>query len=214
MEIMSSRADWLKKRNSYIGGSDAAAVIGMNPYKTNVELWEEKIGRRKPEDISNKDFVKYGIKAEKHLRELFKLDYPEYKVEYKENNIWLNEKYPYGHASLDGWLTEKATGRRGVFECKTTNILQSIQREKWVDRIPDNYYIQVLHYLLITEFDFAILKAQLRYDYNGEIFLNTKHYTIERADVEADIEYLREAEERFSENIKKGIQPALILPSI
>lgn len=214
MQVMKSRADWLKKRTSYIGGSDASAIVGMNPYKTNVELWEEKTGRRKPEDIGNKDFVIYGTKAEEHLRELFKLDFPQYEVGYIENNIWLNEKHPFGHASLDGWLTEKETGRRGVFECKTTNILQSIQREKWNNRIPDNYYIQVLHYLLITEFDFVILKAQLRYDYNGEIYLNTKHYTIERADVEDDIEFLREAEQRFAEYIKKGIKPPLILPSI
>lgn len=46
--------DWLNGRTNGIGGSDAAAIVGMNPYKTNIELFEEKIGRSIPEDISDK----------------------------------------------------------------------------------------------------------------------------------------------------------------
>ena len=52
-------------------------------------------------------------------------------------------------ASLDGELVDQ-DGRKGILEIKTTNILQSMQYEKWKDRIPDNYYIQVLHYLLLA----------------------------------------------------------------
>lgn len=36
---------WLKGRMNGIGGSDASAVVGMNPYKSNIDLFEEKIGR-------------------------------------------------------------------------------------------------------------------------------------------------------------------------
>lgn len=53
-------ASWLKARTYGIGGSDASAIVGMNPYKTNIDLFEEKIGRRVPEDISDKPYVKYG----------------------------------------------------------------------------------------------------------------------------------------------------------
>ena len=42
--------DWLNGRTNGIGGSDAAAIVGMNPYKTNIELFEEKIGRSMPEE--------------------------------------------------------------------------------------------------------------------------------------------------------------------
>ena len=179
MITLDSREDWLNHRER-IGGSDASAILGMNPYRTNIELWQIKTGQLIPEDISEKPYVKYGTEAEKYLRELFKLDFPEYQVMYVENNMFLNDKYNFGHASLDGWLIDQ-NGRRGVWECKTTNILQSMQKEKWNHRIPDNYYVQLLHYLLITEFDFAVLKAQLKYEFNGEIYLQTKHYKIERA---------------------------------
>lgn len=45
---------WLKGRLNGIGGSDASAVVGKNPYKTNIELFEEKTGRRIAPDISEK----------------------------------------------------------------------------------------------------------------------------------------------------------------
>lgn len=214
MKVLSNHDEWLLARKNRIGGSDASCIVGMNPYKTNIELWEEKTGRRVAPDISNESYVKYGHDAEEYLRELFAIDYPQYQVLYEENNMWLNDKYPFAHASLDGWLIDE-DGRNGVLEIKTTNILQSMQKEKWKDRIPDNYYIQVLHYLMVTEFEFAILKAQLKYEHNnGDVFLTTKHYKIERAEVEEDIKYLEDAERRFYEYIINDRQPNLVLPAI
>lgn len=211
--ILKNRDEWLEHRAGKIGGSDASCIVGMNPYKSNVELWEEKTGKKQAEDISDKPYVKYGTEAEEHLRALFTLDFPQFKVSYEENNMWLNDSHPFTHASLDGWL-EDEQGRKGILEIKTTNILQSMQKEKWKNRIPDNYYIQVLHYLMVTEFDFAILKAQLKYDYDGDIMLTTKHYKIERDEVRDDIEYLQKAEKNFYSAIKENRRPSLVLPAI
>lgn len=210
---LKDRAEWLEARKNRIGGSDAACIVGMNPYRSNVELWEIKTGQVEAEDISDKPYVKYGSEAEQHLRELFKLDFPQYKVSYVEDNMWLNDKYPFAHASLDGWL-EDEQGRQGILEIKTTNILQSMQKGKWKNRIPDNYYCQVLWYLGVTDFDFAILKAQMKYDYEGDIMLNTKHYKIERKDVIEDIEYLFKEAKEFSEYVKNDTIPPLKLPVI
>lgn len=203
---------WLNARHG-IGGSDASAVLGLSPYKTNVDLYLEKIGQRVPADISGEDYVRYGHDAEPLLRSLFALDHPEYKVEYFGDNMIRNEKYPWAHASLDGELTDQ-DGRKGILEIKTTNILQSIQREKWRDQIPDNYYIQVLHYLLVTEYSFVELRAQLKSVWQGQIQLQTKDYHIERSDVEEDIEILKQAEEEFWQKVLKRQQPNLILPEI
>ena len=212
MKILESRDEWLKNRTK-IGGSDASAVVGLNPYKTNVELWMEKTGQIVPEDISDKPYVQYGTQAEMHLRGLFRLDYPQMNVEYVDNNIFTNDKYPWAHASLDGWLTDQE-GRKGILEIKTTEILQSMQKEKWNHRIPDNYYIQILHYLMVTEFDFAVLKAQLKTVFDGVPYLQTKHYHIERSEVEADIQYLANEEEKFWRHVVDRKKPALLLPEI
>lgn len=208
-----SRKEWLEHRNKYIGGSEASCIVGLNPYMTNLELWEIKTGRREPKDLSDNPSVEYGRNAEEYLRELFKLDFPQYEVNYIENNSVLNTKYPYAAASLDGWLTDDL-GRLGILEIKTSTIQKGYQRTLWNKRIPDNYFIQVLHYMMVTEAEFAILKAQLKYDYSGKIFLNTKHYRIERSEVEDDIEYLMEAEKKFSEHIRNDTKPNLVLPMI
>lgn len=213
MQSFKTRQDWLKARQGRIGGSDAAAILGMNPYKTNVQLWEEKTGRRQHEDISEKPYVKYGTEAEEPLRQLFRLDFPEYQVMYQEGNMWLNDDIPWGHASLDGWLLDQ-DGRKGIWECKTTEIMRAGQKDLWKDRIPDNYYIQLLHYLLITGFDFAVLKGQMKFDIDGEVWLQTKHYKIERSEVREDIGFLKEKEFEFWQRIKQDKPPALILPSI
>lgn len=211
---LKNREEWLKNRGNYIGGSEASAIIGLNPYMSNLELWQIKIGLLIPDDISDKPYVQYGTDAEKYLRELFKLNYPQYEVFYVENNSFTNDKYPFAAASLDGMLIEKETGRKGILEIKTTNILQSMQKENWKDRIPDNYYCQVLWYLGVTEYDFAILKAELRSTIEGETYLQTKHYRIERSEVEEDIKQIMNEAAKFWEYVKKRKKPPLLLPEI
>lgn len=213
MYLLDSREDWLAARSGRIGGSEAAAVVGLNPYMSNTDLWEIKTGRRKAEDISDKPYVKYGHDAEPYLRMLFSIDHPKYRVGYAENNLFVNAKFPWAHASLDGWLLD-SDGRLGILEIKTTSILQSMQKEKWNDRIPDNYYLQVLHYMMVMEAEFAVLKAQLKYDYGSDVFLQTRHYIIDRADVEEDIQLLTEKERDFWQKIISGTRPATILPEI
>ena len=56
-----TREQWLEERKKGIGGSDAATIMGLNPYKTNVDLWEEKTGRKDAEDISDKSYVQRRI---------------------------------------------------------------------------------------------------------------------------------------------------------
>ncbi|MDR3195363.1 MAG: hypothetical protein LBT58_00990 [Endomicrobium sp.] len=55
------------------------AILGMNPYMTNVELWEYKTGRRE-RDVKDSDYMKYGRETEWVLIGLFELDYPNEKA--------------------------------------------------------------------------------------------------------------------------------------
>ena len=213
MQVLSNRAEWLQNRMKGLGGSEISAVIGMNPYMDNVTLWKIKTGQIQPEDISDKPFVKYGTNAEYHLRELFKLDFPEYSVEYIENNSFKNSKYPWARASLDGWLTDE-NERKGVLEIKTSEILASQHREKWKNQVPMNYYCQTLFYMAVLEADFCVLKAQLKTVFDGIPQLQTKHYFINRDEVQDDIDYLMAAGEKFWKYVKAKKTPPLVLPNI
>lgn len=206
-------AAWKKGRLQGIGGSDAAAIVGASPYKTNVRLFEELTGRRTPEDISQKACVVYGHAAEGLIRGLFSIDYPGYQVEHHDWRILQSRSRPFLQASLDGELTD-AAGRRGVLEIKTAEIFRRTGWEKWDGRIPDHYYIQVLHYLLVTGYEFAVLRARIVSRRGDAVQAREEDYFIERAEVEEDLSYLLKKEEEFWEYVEAGRYPPQALPEI
>jgi len=207
-----SRDEWHANRIQGIGGSDASTLIGRNPWKDNNTLWKEKKGTVIPEDISDKPYVKYGTEAEKHLRELFALDFPEYDVQYMDNVILQSVSEPWMLYSPDGLIYERTTGLKGILEIKTTNILQSMQKEKWKGSLPMNYYIQGLHGLNVTGFDFVVLKAQLKTVYKNDIRIETKHYFFTREEKAADLKWLLSQEkEQWNKYYLGNIEPPTIL---
>ena len=121
--------EWLQERKKGLGASDAGTIIGVNEWKSNVDLWREKVGIKEAEDISDKPYVQYGHDAEPHLRALFALDHPELKVTYESPyKMIFSDEFPFIFATPDGELEEIATGRRGGLEVKTTEIKVQI---KW-----------------------------------------------------------------------------------
>lgn len=224
MGNIKEREKWLQERKTGIGGSDAAAILGLNPFMTNVELWEIKTGRKEQEDISQKPCVLYGTKAEQHLRELFKLDYPELYVDNEEYKTYSSIKYPFIRGSFDGVISDGKSGKMGVLEIKTATIRKKIDLEKWQDQIPQNYYCQILHYFLCREdFEFAVLKAKLLLTFKkkeNEIFSvipsEIRQYFINRYDeqVISDMEYLLESEKEFWGYVERDERPPLKLPKI
>lgn len=218
---ITTEEQWHEARKHGIGGSEAAAIIGKSPWCSNVELWRRKTGRSSAPDISNNQAVQYGHDAEPLIRELFALDYAhKYDVCYGgAYDMVRNPEHPFIFSTLDGRLTERATGRKGVLEIKTTSIVRSMQKEKWWNEkgpcVPDQYYIQCLHQLLSTGFSFAILHAQLKYDYgSGDIRTERRTYTIERSEVEDDLKYLQDEEVKFWRMVQEDRPPNLILPEI
>ena len=213
--IITNEAEWHEARLKGIGASEASAIVGCNPYMSNVDLWKIKTGRKKAPDISSNAHVAYGHAAEGPIRELFALDYPEYEVTYGGAfDMVRHPEYPWLFATLDGRLVERATGRRGVYEGKTTEILRSIAKEKWRDGIPQNYYVQNLHQLLASCWDFTVLHAQLKRVWDGEIKSTRQTYKIERSDVLDDLEFLLAEEIKFWGYVERDEMPPLILPEI
>ncbi|MBL7006369.1 MAG: YqaJ viral recombinase family protein [Spirochaetia bacterium] len=199
---------WLGERTKGIGGSDAATVLQMNKYKSITELYLEKIGKKEPEDLSGNLRVQYGNNAESPLRDLFALDFPEYEIYHSPYEILIDEEYDYLRASVDGELT--ASGVNGVLEIKTAEPRNAEAWAQWKDSVPDNYYCQILHYLMVTGYDFAILTAHLIHtSYNESLtWAEDRRYFFDRKDVEDDIQTLKEAEIKFwNENIIPRVAP-------
>ena len=214
-EIITTDEEWQAARAKGIGASEASAIVGCNPYMSNIDLWKIKTGRKQAADISSSAHVAYGHAAEGPLRELFALDYPQYEVTYGgAYDMVRHPQYPWLFATLDGRLKERETGRLGVYEGKTTEILRSLAKEKWRDGIPQNYYVQNLHQLLATTWDFAVLHAQLKRVWDGNVKCTRQIYLIERTEVQDDLDYLLEEEIKFWGYVQRDEMPPLILPEI
>ena len=204
--------EWKDFRKTGIGGSDAAAILGLSPFKTNIEVWEEKTGLREPEDISDRPQVRYGTAAEDMLVKLFALDYPQYKVRQDKRTVY---RRGFMFASLDGELTETETKTRGFIEIKTTEIHSAAALQKWDGHIPEYYYAQVLHYFVTTGWAFAWLKVQIKQTgRNEQTELLTRHFPFLRRAVQNDMKYLYLKEKEFWGYVEWKERPPLILPPL
>ena len=207
--VFKTKEEWLSFRKGKITSTIASAILGMNPYMTNQDAWEIIMGLKEPEDISDKDYVQYGIQAEKHIRNLFALNHPEYEVEDVDDNEWhiyVDEEYPFICASGDGLYT-KQDGTLGSLEIKTTTILASQQKESWKDAIPSNYFCQCLLEIYCQKTNEATLVAELKYatDYTAR-----KEYEIKKEDVQEDIDYVvKEVVDFYNKYIVTGKKPPL-----
>ena len=77
------RESWLEGRQELgIGGSDAAAVCGLSPWTSPVELWKIKTGQKKQKDISSSAVVERGVRMEPALRNLYAAMNPQMQVEH------------------------------------------------------------------------------------------------------------------------------------
>lgn len=204
--------EWLAARSKGITGTAAAAIMGASPYMSNVDLWEVKTGR-KPAPVVDNDLAKYGQAAEKHLIALFTLDYPQFEVKHKEYDLRFHPEHEWLIGSIDGELTDRESGQKGILEIKTASIMNTAQSQSWRDGIPDHYFYQVLHYLLVTGFDFVVVKAQLKYEFL-ESRLTTMHYKFTRADVQAQLDELLKREKTFWQYVQNDVRPPLTLPRI
>lgn len=214
LDIYDSREEWLEKRADRIGGSDAACILGKNPWRSNVDLYREKVGAVRPQDISNEAAVEYGTKAEPLLRELFRIDHPELDIWYLENNMFTADEFPFAHASLDGWWVD-GEEVAGILEIKTATINSHKQMKQWDGCIPMHYYCQVLWYMMVTGARTVWVQALLRMQKVSGLEETIRQYKIDRVpQVEQEIKILANEGRRFHEAMQSGDEPALILPDI
>lgn len=187
-----SREKWLEERKAGIGGSDAATIVGLNPYSDNIKLWEIKTKRAEQEDISNKPCVKYGVEMENNLRNSFAIKHPEFEVEHEENKIIKHPKYPFLFASLDGILTNKKTGEKGILEIKTSEVLRKSQKvniKKGEDMEEIDYQDEIFKkiYVTLPELISGILREVTYEDENYEDYFEIFSKKIKEV-VDAEIE--------------------------
>lgn len=181
--------EWRAIRRRYIGGSDAGAAAGMNPYKSRYTLWAEKTGKL-PEFEGNLT-TEAGAFLEEFVAELFCRETGK-KVR-RENYTYLNDKYPFACANID----RRVTGEKALLEIKTTNSPPAMKKLR-SGEYPESWYCQMTHYLAVTELEKAYLA----------VLIGCREFKIyELCRDEDEINALMEAERGFWELVKSGQAP-------
>ena len=203
------RESWLEGRQELgIGGSDAAAVCGLSPWMSPVELWRVKTGQKKQKDISSSAVVERGVRMEPALRNLYAAMNPQMQVEHFPYDILAQSERPWLTATLDGDLTDE-NGRRGILEIKTGQLMKKADYEKWADGNVSIYYLAQTNWqLLATGWDFVDVFAALQ-DIRGDWSIRTRR--IERADYEEDLTWLLGKADTFWGYIQKRQMPPMTL---
>ncbi len=130
--------EWKSARKMRLGASEIASVLRISPYKTRLQLWEEKVGRRFSPDISRMPHVKRGIDAEPEARRLLSSIM---NCDYK-TPVLVHPEHPWMVASLDG------LGDDHVLEIKTMGVDKHRQVARGV--IPDYYECQVRWQMMVA----------------------------------------------------------------
>ena len=188
-----SREEWEQARMCSVGGSDAAAIVGLSEYVSPYSLWAVKTGRIIPEDISRKEAVRLGNDLEDYVAQ--RIVEATGKKGVRKRAILKNDLYPWAHANVDRLVVGEDAG----LEIKTTSALHMGTFKG--REFPAKYYSQCVHYLAVTgrkKWYLAVLVLGMDF----------KVYELERDQDEIDA--LMEMEKDFWEHVKDGTPPAVM----
>lgn len=168
------RAAWLAQRKSGLGGSDIAAILGLSPWRSPVDVWLDKTSN--PTDVEMNEAMFWGTILEdvvaKHYADTEHVKVQRIGVMMRHpQNKWMLANIdraivtPGSRARFDGG---KLLGADGILECKTASAYKSGEwgRDGDDEAVPVYYTAQCMHYLAVTGLewcDIAVLIGGQKY---------------------------------------------------
>jgi len=152
-----NKQEWLEERKTYIGGSDLGSILGINNFRTELDVYFEKTSEGVAEDTASEaaywgTVLEDVVAAEYAKRTGFKIEKPAGLIRHKQ--------YPFIACNLDYWVIDNE-GKSHILECKTANQMKvTCWGEEGTNQIPESYLYQVAYYAAITgvpRVDIAVL---------------------------------------------------------
>ena len=135
-----SREEWLKLRKSGLGGSDAGAICGVNPYSSPMKVFHDKTSNEV--DETDNESARQGRDLENYVAERF-MEATGLKVR-RSNYMFRSKEHSFMIADVDRLIVGEDAG----LECKTASAYSS---DKWQDgKVPLHYILQCYHYMAVT----------------------------------------------------------------
>lgn len=188
-----SKEEWLKWRKRGIGGSDVSCLLGINKWKSEIELWLDKTNQTNEPLVEN-EAMTWGTIMEPIIRNHFAEVTGKTVVELKA--MLQHPEYPFMLADVDG-ITVDDAGNPAILEIKTAS---EYKRSEWEEGVPAYYQTQVQHYLCVT----GIQKAYVAALVGGNSF---KIYEVD-ADPEIQ-DMLIAVEKNFWNKVQNMIRPEM-----
>jgi putative phage-type endonuclease len=184
------RDEWLELRRKGIGGSDAAAIVGLDRWRSAFDVYADKVGLKQEEP--DNEAMRQGRDLEDYVAKRF-CEATGEKVR-RKNVMFQHPEHPWMIANLDRVIV----GEHALLECKTTSVLNPAKFSQ--GEYPPNYYVQCMHYMAVT----GAKKCYL-----AVLVLNRSFHVFEIERDEEEIQTLIGIEKHFWENnVQKQIPPA------
>jgi putative phage-type endonuclease len=181
-------AQWLAERRKGIGGSDAAAVCGVSPYRTPLQVWQDK--REASEQKPDTDAMLWGRILEAPIRQRY-ADVTGRSVKIPDGILY-HQQHDFMLANIDGFTDEG----RGV-EIKTTSSPKD-WGEPGTDEIPLPHIFQVQHYMAVTGFTV----------FDVPVLIGGRDFRIYEVHADADLQAMMiEREAAFWRLVQEAIPP-------
>lgn len=184
-----SQEEWLKLRQSGIGGSDAGAICGVNPFSSPMKVFWDKTSV--VQEQQDNESIRQGHDLEQYVAERF-MEATGLKVR-RSNYMYRSNAHPFMIADVDRLVVGEDAG----LECKTASAYNA---DKWKDgEIPLHYIMQCYHYMAVTG---------KRTWYIAAVILG-REFVYRKLEWDDElIHQLIEIEQNFWENhVQKGILP-------
>ena len=198
---------WREGRKHSIGASDAAAVMGISPWKTEAQLWDEK-ANGKMLDFHNADTMR-GHRSENHILELYGIE-TERKIFSGERIMLMSNHNLFMSCTLDG-IDFTDENNPVIIEVKSVKFSHG----EWSDdKIPDYYFTQLLHQLAVTGWNEAVLLVRFTRNEGWES-ASERMYHVKREDVQDQIDKLVRKERKFwNEYVVNMKRPPCRMPTL
>ena len=138
--LFTNRDEWLKIRESGIGGSEVAAICGLSKWESPYTLWCKKTGRIESPDISDKEPVEWGNRLEAVIIDKFADEHPELEI-FRDCGTYSHKERPWQRANPDA-IYKTPDGSYAVLEIKCATF-----EDDWLDGVPKYYETQVQWYM-------------------------------------------------------------------
>lgn len=188
-----SKEEWLRYRKQGIGGSDVSCLLGINKWKSEIELWLDKTNQTN-DPVEENEAMQWGTIMEPIIRNHFAEVTGKTVVELKA--MLQHPEHPFMLADVDG-VTVDDSGNPAILEIKTAS---EFKRSDWEEGVPAYYQTQVQHYLCVT----GIQKAYVA------VLIGGNSFRIFEVDADAEIQdMLIAVEKNFWNKVQNMIRPEM-----